>query len=74
METLQAAKLKSEHQNIFLVRGVEYDGKPSLEIKSVREFELDDLPLDLRPRWWRPLLLEVKARVQSAKSPRDAQR
>lgn len=64
LERLEAPRLVSEHQNIFLVGGVEFEGKRSLEIKNVREFGLDNLPPDLRPRWWRPLLSRVHTRLK----------
>ena len=53
----------SKHQNIFVVRGVKYDSEPSLEIRRVREFGLDDLPDDFRPRSWRRLLTLAKSRL-----------
>jgi len=66
LERLQAALPEAEHQNIFLVRGVKYRAEPSLEIRSVREFELNELPDDLKPHWWRPLMLLAKSRVQKS--------
>jgi 8-oxo-dGTP pyrophosphatase MutT (NUDIX family) len=56
LERLEA----QDHQNIFLVRGVDYSFKPSLEIRSVREFRRGELPDDLRPRSWRAVLERVQ--------------
>lgn len=37
-------------EHLFLVRGVEYRPRRTLEIDAVREFALDRLPSDLSPR------------------------
>lgn len=62
LESLQA--LGTEYQNIFLVRDVAYDAEPSLEIQRVREFELDEVPDDLKTRSWRHLMSAVQARLK----------
>ena len=49
LEELGPRTPAGERQNVFLVRDGAYRAKPSLEIRSVREFALEDLPGDLAP-------------------------
>ena len=66
LERLQAAHLEAD-QKIFLVRDVEYDAEPSLEIRQVREFGFGDFPRDLNPRSWRRLLAAAQSQAQGTK-------